>query len=335
MKNDAHVLITGGAGYIGSHINKLLNGLGCRTLIFDNLVNGHRDLVRWGEFIEGDLADPPALGRVFRDHRIDVVMHLAAFAYVGESMLHPRKYYTNNVGGTLNLLNAMADAGVPRLVFSSTCATYGVLTEVPVSEDHAQQPINPYGDSKLMVERIIREYCRVYGLKACVLRYFNAAGADPEAEVGERHIPETHLIPLVLDVACGKKPYLPVYGDDYPTPDGTCIRDFIHVQDIAQAHIQAMNYILADGDEFAFNLSNGNGYSIRQVIEAAHQVTGLSVRTKSLPRRPGDPPILVGRSGKARSVLDWRPRYEDLATIIETAWKWHRKEQDRDEAMKK
>jgi UDP-glucose 4-epimerase len=325
-ENDSYILITGGAGYIGSHINKLLNSMGYRTVVFDNLVNGHRDFVRWGEFMEGDLADSAQLNQVFANYPIQVVMHLAAFAYVHESVLNPRKYYTNNVAGTLNLLGAMIDARVSALIFSSSCATYGILDEVPVCEDHPQRPINPYGDSKLMVERIITEYCRVYGLKACVLRYFNAAGADPETIIGERHDPEPHLIPLLLDAACGKLPYFRIFGDDYSTPDGTCVRDFIHVADIARAHVQTMEYLLTGGDEFAFNLSNQNGYSIRQVIQMVREVTGVSVPFKIFPRRPGDPPILVGQSAKARRILGWRPHFEKLRVIIETAWKWHQKD---------
>jgi UDP-glucose 4-epimerase len=326
MRKESYVLITGGAGYIGSHINKLLHGMGYRTLVFDNLINGHRDFIKWGEFVEGDLADTQQLRQVFAAYPVRVVMHLAAYAYVHESILDPRKYYTNNVAGTLNLLGAMIDARVSNLIFSSSCATYGILDQVPVPESHPQRPINPYGDSKLMVERIIKEYCRVYGLKACVLRYFNAAGADPEAVIGERHEPETHLIPLLLDVACGKTDFFRILGDDYPTPDGTCVRDFIHVVDIARAHIQAMDYILSGGQELAFNLSNQSGYSIHQVIQTAREITGSAISAKVFPRRPGDPPILVGQSDKARSMLGWRPHYEALNVIMETAWRWHQKD---------
>ncbi len=326
MTQERYILLTGGAGYIGSHINQLLNHMGYRTLVYDNLVNGHRDFARWGHFIEGDLFDTEKLKRLFHDYPVGVVMHLAAFAYVHESVLNPRKYYTNNVAGTLNLLGAMVDAQIPYLIFSSTCATYGVLEKVPVDEGHPQNPINPYGDSKLMVERIIREYKRVYGLKAAVLRYFNAAGADPQGAIGERHRPETHLIPLLLDAVSGKIPHFQINGDDYPTPDGTCVRDFIHVVDIAQAHIQAMQYLEAGGDERIFNLSNQSGYSIREVIAAVEQIAGKTVPVKILPRRPGDPPVLIGQSDKARRVLQWVPRYEDLATIIETAWQWYLKD---------
>ena len=326
MNQDSYILITGGAGYIGSHLNQLLSRAGYKTVVLDNLSNGHRDLAKWGEFVEADLLNPSDIRRVFADFPVEVVMHMAAFAYVHESVVNPRKYYTNNVIGALNLLEAMVDCHVPHLVFSSSCATYGILNEVPVKEDHPQRPINPYGDSKLMVEKIIREYARVYSLKACVLRYFNAAGADLDANVGERHIPETHLIPLVLDVALGKQKTFQINGDDYGTDDGTCIRDYIHVIDIAQAHIQAMDYILSGGSDFAFNLSNGCGYSIRQVIETVQQVTGVDIRTRVSPRRPGDPPILIGDSGRARQILNWVPRHEDLRLIIETAWNWHRKD---------
>jgi UDP-glucose 4-epimerase len=326
FKDDAYILVTGGAGYIGSHINKMLNRMGYRTLVLDNLVNGHRDLVKWGWFVEGDLADTKRLNQLFADYSIHVVMHLAAFAYVHESVLNPRKYYTNNVTGTLNLLGAMVDARVPNLIFSSTCATYGILDEVPVPEDHPQRPINPYGDSKLMVENIIAEYRRVYGLKTCILRYFNAAGADPQAVIGERHDPETHLIPLLLDVAAGKSPFIRIFGEDYPTADGTCVRDYIHVTDIARAHVQAMEYLFSGGGAPAFNLGNQNGYSIRQVIQAVERITGKKIPSKISARRPGDPPILVGKSEKARRELNWRPEYEALETIIETAWKWHQKD---------
>ena len=318
MHTNNYILITGGAGYIGSHINKALSGLGYKTLVFDNLCNGHREFVQWGDFIEGDLSNPKQLRQVFESYEIEVVMHLAAFAYVHESVLHPRRYYVNNVAGTLNLLDAIVDHHVPYLVFSSSCATYGVLQEVPVTEDHPQVPINPYGHSKLIAEEVIQEFCRVYDLKACALRYFNASGADPDTEIGERHIPETHLIPLVLDVALGRKPAIQIFGDDYPTQDGTCVRDYIHVVDIAQAHIQAMDYLISGGEEFAFNLSNGSGYSIRQVLTAAQQVTGVSIDSKIMPRRPGDPPVLVGQSDKARRLLDWQPQYEDLMTIVES-----------------
>ena len=326
MNKNSYILITGGAGYIGCHLNQLLSRAGYKTIVLDNLSNGHRDLVQWGEFVEADLLNPSQIRRVFADFPVEVVMHMAAFAYVHESVLNPRKYYTNNVIGALNLLEAMVDCHVPYLVFSSSCATYGILNEVPVKEDHPQRPINPYGDSKLMVEKIIREYVRVHSLKACVLRYFNAAGADLDAVVGERHVPETHLIPLVLDVALGKKATFQINGDDYETEDGTCIRDYIHVVDIAQAHIQAMGYMLSGGSDFAFNLSNGSGYSIRQVIEMVHQVTGAAVRTQIMPRRPGDPPILIGDSARARKILNWAPRHEDLRSIIESAWKWHCKD---------
>jgi UDP-glucose 4-epimerase len=326
MKKNSYILITGGAGYIGSHLNKMLSEAGYDTIVFDNLVNGHKDLVKWGTFVEGDLSDPNQIRQVFADFPVKVVMHMAAFAYVHESILNPRKYYTNNVAGSLNLLEAMADHQVSCLVFSSSCATYGVLNQVPVNEDHPQHPINPYGDSKRMVESMIREYRRVYPLKACVLRYFNAAGADLDATIGERHSPETHLIPLLLDVALGKKATFQINGDDYETEDGTCVRDFIHVMDIAQAHIRAMDYLLAGGDAFAFNLSNGCGYSIRQVVEMARQVTGKPIETSMLPRRPGDAPILVGQSQKARRYLSWTPQYEDLKLIVESAWKWHRKD---------
>ena len=326
MSKDSYVLITGGAGYIGSHINKLLNELGYQTIVFDNLVNGHKDMVKWGQFIKGDLSNSDQLHELFGTYAIKVVMHLAAFAYVHESILNPRKYYTNNVVGTVNLLEAMVDCSIPYLVFSSSCATYGILNQVPVTEEHPQCPINPYGHSKLVMEQIINEYGRAHGIKACVLRYFNAAGADPAGTIGERHIPETHLIPLILAAASRTGPSVQIYGNDYPTTDGTCIRDYIHVADIAQAHLLAMDYLLSGGDVFAFNLSNEHGYSILQVLDAIKRGTGLSIKSEILPRRQGDPPILVGESEKARRVLGWRPQYQNLEIIIDTAWRWHQKE---------
>lgn len=319
------ILIVGGAGYIGSHINKELNHQGYETIIFDNLSFGHPEFVKWGNFQEGDLGNIEEIRKLFKEYTIDAVMHFAAFTYVGESVKNPQKYYLNNLRNTLNLLQVMLEEDVKYFVFSSTCATYGTPEEIPITENHPQNPINPYGKGKLMVEQILADYSRAYGLKYASLRYFNAAGADPEAEIGESHQPETHLIPLILDVAMDKKEKIQVYGTDYATPDGTCIRDYIHVMDLADAHIKALKYLKEGGKSDVFNLGNGQGFSVREVIETSQKVTGKTIKVEEVERREGDPPILVGSSSKAQEVLNWHPRYDDLAVIIETAWKWHQK----------
>ncbi len=323
MKSRNCVLVVGGAGYIGSHVNKELHRQGYDSVVYDNLVYGHRDLVRWGEFVLGDLADSEQLRLVFSRYRISAVMHFAAFASVPESVADPEKYYLNNVAGTLNLLRVMREFDVRRLIFSSTCATYGLPLEIPISEEHPQQPISPYGWSKLMVERIMRDYSEAYGLGYVALRYFNAAGADPEAETGEDHDPESHLIPLVLYVALGRRPELSIFGDDYDTPDGTCVRDYIHVTDLARAHILAMEYLADGGPSDNFNLGNGQGHSVREVHAMAEQVCGRRIPARISPRRAGDPPRLVGSSDKAVRVLGWRPEFHALETIVATAWRWH------------
>jgi UDP-glucose-4-epimerase GalE len=326
------VLVVGGAGYIGSHMVKRLDRAGYRVVTLDNLSLGHRDAVIAGDFVHGDLLDRDGLARVFGKHRFDVVMHFAAWARVGESVVEPRKYYSNNVVGALHLLDAMLDAGVRRLIFSSTCATYGVPEEVPITESHPQHPINPYGATKLVIERALTDYAPAYGLKSVALRYFNAAGCDREGDLDERHEPETHLIPLVLReaarVAAGGDPAataLTVFGDDYPTPDGTCVRDYIHVEDLCDAHLLAAQRIAADrspeGSFEFFNLGNGNGASVLAVIEAARQVTGVDLRYKMAGRRPGDPPVLVGSCGKAAEVLGWKPKIPDIEEIVATAWR--------------
>jgi len=321
-----YILVTGGAGYIGSHTVKYLSGLGMPLLVLDNLEHGHREFLKYGaEFILADLTDRKALSLLFTRYKIKAVIHFAAYAYVGESVNHPAKYYHNNVVGTLHLLDAMRTAGVHHIVFSSTCATYGVPTTSPIEEHHNQDPINPYGMSKLMIETIFADYAHAYGLRWCALRYFNAAGADPECEIGEWHDPETHLIPLVLDAALGLRPSIGVFGTDYPTPDGTCVRDYIHVNDLAQAHHLALRYLEAGGEPRAFNLGNGNGYSVFEVIESARRITGREIPVKLEPRRAGDPPALVGSAQQARSILGWTPHFAELDTIIETAWKWHLK----------
>jgi UDP-glucose 4-epimerase len=320
------VLVTGGAGYIGSHAVLALQQADYEVVILDNLVYGHQDFVDrqlHAELVVGDTNDRALLDDLFRKHNFAAVMHFAAYAYVGESVQTPDKYYRNNVVGTLTLLEAMADAGIKQFVFSSTCATYGNPQQIPITEDHPQNPINPYGATKLMVERILQDFDVAYGLKSVCFRYFNAAGADPEGRLGEDHNPETHLIPLVLMAALGKRPSVSIFGLDYPTPDGTCIRDYIHVSDLATAHVLGLNYLLQGGDSNIFNLGNGNGFSVKQVIDTARQVTGREIAVVESDRRPGDPPVLVGGSAKAISILGWQPQYADLEKILTHAWQWH------------
>jgi UDP-glucose-4-epimerase GalE len=316
------VLVTGGAGYIGSHAVKLLVQRGYRTVVYDNLIYGHREALLGGDFVEGDLHDTARLVQVLKEHQITDVMHFAAFAYVGESVQDPLKYYANNVAGTLSLLQAMRTAGVQHLIFSSTCAVYGIPQHPILTEEHPLCPINPYGESKLFVERMLQASATAYGLRWISLRYFNAAGADPEGELGESHDPETHLIPLVLSVASGRRADVAIFGTDYDTADGTCIRDYIHVNDLADAHILALQALDTDKAQTAYNLGNGTCYSVRQVIETVAHVTGHSITTRVAPRRPGDPPRLVAAADKIRSALGWQPRYADLPTIITTAWRW-------------
>jgi UDP-arabinose 4-epimerase len=317
------ILVTGGAGYIGSHTCKALSDAGYLPVTFDNLVYGHRWAVNWGPFVQGDLADRSLLRQVFRDHAIDGVIHFAAYAYVGESMIHPAKYFRNNVINTLNLLEVMQEAGVGHIVFSSTCATYGIPTEVPISEHHAQHPINPYGESKLFVEKALHWHSAAHGLRYAALRYFNAAGADPDGEIGEDHDPETHLLPLAIEAALGRREHLDIFGTDYPTPDGTAIRDYIHVTDLAVAHVKAMDHLLAGGSSLKLNLGTGCGHSVRQVVTMVEKVGQRPVPARESPRRPGDPPSLVAAPSQANAVLGWRPKYSDLRKIVETAWRWH------------
>jgi UDP-glucose 4-epimerase len=322
------VLVTGGAGYIGSHAVLALQKAGYEVVVLDNLVYGHRDIVSdvlKTELIVGDIGDRSLLDQLFASRRFDAVMHFAAYAYVGESVSQPDKYYRNNVVGTLTLLEAMVAAQIKTFVFSSTCATYGIPHAVPIPEDHPQSPINPYGATKLMVERILADFEPAYGLKSVCFRYFNAAGADPEGRLGEDHNPETHLIPLVLQTALGKRPSVSVFGTDYPTPDGTCIRDYIHVSDLADAHVLGLNYLLKGGDRAFFNLGNGSGFSVKEVIESARQITGRAIAVVESERRAGDPPALVGSSDRARQILGWNPQYADLDQIIRHAWNWHQK----------
>ena len=320
------ILVTGGAGYIGSHAVLALKRVGYDVVILDNLVYGHRDLVEkvlQVELVVGDTGDRTLLDNLFNTHNIAAVMHFAAFAYVGESVTDPAKYYRNNVLGTLTLLEAMLAASIKKFVFSSTCATYGVPEVVPITEDHPQNPINPYGATKLMVERILSDFDVAYGLKSVRFRYFNAAGADPNGLLGEDHNPETHLLPLVLLTALGQRQSISIFGTDYPTPDGTCIRDYIHVSDLADAHILGLEYLLKGSDSEVFNLGNGNGFSVREVIETTQLVTGKAIKVLECDRRPGDPAILIGSSDKARNILGWQPQYSSLKEIIAHAWQWH------------
>lgn len=327
-KSKQSILVTGGAGYIGSHTVKALQASGYEVIIFDNLVYGHRDIVEnslGAKLIVGDLKDLSLLNRVFANHSIEAVIHFAAFAYVGESVTEPAKYYSNNFVGTLTLLEAMRAASVNKIVFSSTCATYGVPNEVPIPENHPQNPINPYGKTKLMVEQMLADFAQAYDLRSVCFRYFNAAGADPEGLLGEDHKPETHLIPLVLLTALGKRDAISIFGTDYPTDDGTCVRDYIHVTDLAQAHVLGLKYLLDGNKSEVFNLGNGNGFSVREVIEAAKEVTGREIKVLECDRRPGDPPALVGGSERAREILGWQPEYADIKKIIAHAWQWHQK----------
>lgn len=327
-ENKTTVLITGGAGYIGSHAVLALQRSGYEVIVLDNLVYGHRDLVETvlkTELIIGDTNDRALLDQLFSSRKIDAVMHFSAYAYVGESVTNPDKYYRNNVIGTLTLLEAMKEASINKFVFSSTCATYGIPQQVPIPEDHPQNPINPYGATKVMVERILSDFSVAYDLQSVWFRYFNAAGADPEGLLGEDHDPETHLIPLTLLAALGKRDSISIFGTDYPTPDGTCVRDYIHVTDLASAHILGLEYLLKGGKTTVFNLGNGSGFSVKEVIEATRKVTGKEIKAVECDRRPGDPPSLVGSSEKARQILGWNPQYADIETIITHAWQWHQK----------
>ncbi len=322
------ILVTGGAGYIGSHTVLALKRAGYQVVILDNLVYGHRDLVEQVlqvELVVGDTNDRTLLDRLFTTQQFAAVMHFSAYAYVGESVSDPAKYYRNNVTGTLTLLEAMEAVSIKNFVFSSTCATYGVPTKVPIPEDHPQNPINPYGATKLMVERILTDFDVAYKLKSVRFRYFNAAGADPSGNLGEDHNPETHLIPLVLQTALGKRESVSIFGTDYPTPDGTCIRDYIHVSDLADAHVLGLEYLLKGSESTVFNLGNGNGFSVREVIDTAKKITGKEIKVVECDRRLGDPPALIGSGDKARQILGWEPKYADLENILAHAWAWHQK----------
>lgn len=325
MTDRIPVLVTGGAGYIGSHACKLLHGAGFLPIAYDNLVFGHEWAVKWGPLERGDITDEGRLSAVIRQYRPQAVMHFAAFAYVGESVTNPAKYYANNVGGSLVLFKAMSENGLDKIVFSSTCATYGVPDALPIAEHQPQRPINPYGMTKLTVERMLADFDTAYGTKSVSLRYFNAAGADPDTEIGEDHTPETHLVPLVLDTLVARRSTISIFGEDYETADGTCIRDYIHVSDLAHAHVLALEALLGGSRSGTFNLGNGQGFSVRQVIATAEHVTGLRVPVTVGPRRAGDPAILVADATRARKQLGWRPRYDSIETIIGTAWAWHKR----------
>jgi len=325
IKNAMSVLVTGGAGYIGAHACKALAEAGYTPVTYDNFVYGHPTAVRWGPLEKGDIGDREQLEMVMKKYNPSAIMHFAAYAYVGESMTNPAKYYRNNVAGTLSLLESMNSCSIDKIIFSSTCATYGMPDQVPIDEDHPQNPINPYGRSKLMIEWILQDFAAAYDLKFVSLRYFNAAGADPDAEIGENHHPETHLIPLVLDVALGTRNRLEIYGTDYDTPDGTCIRDYIHVSDLADAHLLALEYLNDGGQSEVFNLGNGNGFSVREVITTAMKVTGCDIPYLESKKRPGDPAVLIGSTEKIRDNLGWRAVHNSLEAIIRTAWRWHKK----------
>jgi len=316
------ILVVGGAGYIGSHMVKMLLGRGYGLTTLDNLSTGHRDAVLGGEFVLGDLVDRALLDKLFSERKIDGVMHFASFIQVGESVQNPARYYENNVVNTLNLLDAMVAHDVKRFIFSSSAAVYGEPIRMPIDEAHPKNPINPYGRSKWMVEQMLADYDRAYALKSISLRYFNAAGADPEGQLGERHEPETHLIPLVLQAASGRRESVQVFGRDYDTPDGTCIRDYVHVTDLCEAHLLALDRLLQGGASAAFNLGNGNGFSVQQVIDTTCEATGKDIPVKDAPRREGDPARLVADATLARKELGWSPRYDELETIVRHAWQW-------------
>ncbi len=318
-----NILVTGGAGYVGSHAVRCLERAGHEVWVLDNLATGHRGACRAEQLIEGNIADAELVASVLRAREIEAVLHFAAFSLVGQSVTDPALYYGNNVIGTCRLLEAMRAAEVRKIVFSSTTATYGEPEKMPISEDFPQQPINPYGFSKLVIEHALADYAAAYGFSYAALRYFNAAGAAEDGSIGEDHRPESHLIPLVLQVALGQREKISIFGEDYPTPDGTCIRDYVHVDDLAEAHRLALDQ-LGDGVELELNLGTGHGHSVREVIDACREATGKPIRAEAAPRRPGDPPELVADSSRAQAQLGWKPKYTGIAEIVETAWRWHR-----------
>ena len=326
------VFVTGGAGYVGSHCCRAFAQAGWRVVVFDNLSRGWRDFVRWGDLIVGDLVDADAIAAALDQVKPDLVAHFAALAYVGESVTDPGVYYLNNVGGTLNLLNGMGAAGVDKILFSSTCATYGVPTQIPIVESHPQNPINPYGRSKLMVEQILADYSAAYGIAHVALRYFNAAGADASGEIGERHEPETHVIPLAIQAAMNGDDSFQIFGDDFDTRDGTAVRDYIHVTDLADAHLRALDYLQDGGASNVFNLGTGVGTTVAEVVAAVERCGRKSLTRVVVGRRAGDPPVLVAGAEKARHVLGWAPACSDIDNIIQTSWRWHVQDADRKQA---
>lgn len=315
------ILVTGGAGYVGSHTVKALKKESCKVVIYDNLVYGHKWATQYADdFIEGDLSDRDKLKKVFDRYVFDGVLHFAAYAYVGESVNNPSKYYQNNVVNSLNLLDMIIKNGIRKIVFSSSCTVYGIPNEIPVSEGHPLNPISPYGKTKFMVEHILQDYQKAYGLNYAALRYFNAAGADAEGELYEDHTPETHLIPLILKVASGEKEFLEIYGNDYPTADGSCVRDYVHVDDLASAHIQALNFLEKNPGGHIFNLGYGKGYSVKEIIEIARKVTKKTIAVRIGPRRDGDPAALIADNKKALNILSWSPQRDDIEMIVKSAW---------------
>ncbi|MBF4988561.1 UDP-glucose 4-epimerase GalE [Methylophilus sp. 14] len=320
------VLVVGGAGYIGSHMVKMLLGAGHEVITLDNLSSGHRDAVLGGTFVEGDLADTQGLHQVFEQYQPEAVMHFASYIQVGESVRKPDIYYRNNVTNTLNLLDVMLEFEVKKFIFSSTAAVFGEPDYVPIDEAHPNRPLNPYGRSKWMIEQVLADYDKAFDLRSVCLRYFNAAGADPEGQLGERHDPETHLIPLILQAASGRRDNIQVFGRDYDTPDGTCIRDYIHIVDLCSAHLAALEYLTKGGSSDRFNLGNGSGFSVQEVIDAVQKVSGKQVTVINGPRREGDPARLVADAKRARSILAWQPTYTALDTIVSHAWQWERKQ---------
>ena len=316
------ILIVGGAGYIGSHMVKLLATAGHEVVTLDNLSYGYRDAVKYGEFVQGDLGDDKILDSIFHDGSIDAVMHFAGFIQVGESMTKPSMYYQNNVSNTLILLDAMLRHQIKNFIFSSTAAIFGEPDYTPIDEKHNKQPINPYGHSKLMIEQVLDDYDEAYGLRSTCLRYFNAAGADPDGELGERHVPETHLIPLILQAASGRRDDIKVFGDDYATDDGTCVRDYIHINDLCDAHLLALELMIKNNKSARFNLGNGKGFSVKQVIDVAKQVSGKDFKVTIEPRRAGDPAVLVADANLATQTLNWQPKFAQLEDIVKTAWNW-------------
>jgi UDP-glucose-4-epimerase GalE len=325
MGDRKHILVTGGAGYVGSHACKRLAAAGFVPVVIDSLSQGHRWAVKWGPLIVGDIADQGLVRGTIHRYGIRAVMHFAALAYVGESMQKPRAYFRNNVSNTLSLLETALDAGIDKVIFSSTCATYGDPIALPITEEHPQKPVNPYGASKLMVENVLHWYRRAYGLEYASLRYFNAAGADADGEIGEDHAPETHLIPLVIAAAQGRVPAVEIFGTDYDTADGTAIRDYIHVTDLAAAHVAALEYLIGGGESVSVNFGTGRGHSIREVVSAVERIGGIKVPVREADRRPGDPAVLIAEASRARAVLGWRPQSSELSDIIGTAWNWHRR----------